>query len=118
MSSLAERTCVPCKGGIPPLRPDQIDPLLRELGNGWTVVRAVGDTSDGGLRLEKLYRFENFRQALEFVVRIGEVSEQQKHHPDVHLAWGKVTVEIWTHKIDGLTESDFILASKCDRVQE
>jgi 4a-hydroxytetrahydrobiopterin dehydratase len=106
MADLAERECVPCKGGVPPLAPADIASLVAQL-EGWTVV--------DNHHLEKSYRLKDFAQALDLVNRIGRIAEQQNHHPDIYLAWGRVDVEIWTHKIDGLTESDFILAAKCDR---
>ncbi len=105
MSKLAARSCVPCKGGVPPLNTEQISPLLAEL-DGWEVV----DTH----HLEKQYKCKNFVEALALVNRIGAIAEEQNHHPDVFLAWGKVGVKIWTHKINGLTESDFVFAAKCD----
>jgi 4a-hydroxytetrahydrobiopterin dehydratase len=107
MSGLAERSCVPCRGGVPPLGVDEITPLLAQL-DGWKVV--------DNHHLEKCYKLEDFAQALELVNRIGAIAEEQGHHPDLVLAWGRVEVKIWTHKINGLTESDFILAAKCDAV--
>jgi 4a-hydroxytetrahydrobiopterin dehydratase len=108
-SDLANRDCVPCRGGIPPLAGAELDRLLAELGpNDWRVV--------DGHHLDKEYRFPDFVSALAFVNRVGEEAERQGHHPDLHLAWGKVRVTIWTHKIDGLTESDFVLAAKLDRL--
>jgi 4a-hydroxytetrahydrobiopterin dehydratase len=108
MSELARKQCVPCMGGVPPLAGKKIESLLEELGNGWVVVE--------NHHLEKEYTFEDFRRALEFTNRVGELAEEQGHHPDLHLAWGRVKIVIWTHKIDGLTESDFILAAKCDEL--
>jgi len=108
MSELAEKECVPCKGGVPPLRGRDLTILLEELGNGWKIVDEH--------HLEKEYKFKNFREALDFTMKIGELAEAQGHHPDIYLAWGKVRLIIWTHKIDGLTESDFILAAKADRL--
>ena len=108
MSELAAKQCVPCKGGVPPLAGEQLDDLLQQLGpNGWRVI--------AGHHLEKSYKFPDFVQALAFVNRVGAVAEAQGHHPDIALGWGKVTVTIWTHKIAGLTESDFILAAKADQ---
>lgn len=103
--TLAARDCVPCKGGVPPLTAAEIEPLLRQI-EGWQSV--------DGHHLSKTYRFKDFAGALAFVDRIGAMAEQQWHHPDVYLAWGVVRVDIWTHKINGLTESDFIFAAKCD----
>jgi|SRR5579863_210099 len=102
---LAEKTCVACRGGIPPLPADVSAALLREL-DGWELV--------DNHHLAKTYRFKNFADALAFVNRVGAIAEDQNHHPDIWLAWGKVKLEIWTHKIDGLTESDFIFAAKVD----
>jgi len=108
MSDLATLQCVPCKGGTPPLKGPELDDLLARLGNEWRVVDEH--------HLEKEFRFKDFRQALDFTIRVGDLAEEQGHHPDIYLAWGKVRVTVWTHKIDGLTESDFIFAAKCDRV--
>jgi 4a-hydroxytetrahydrobiopterin dehydratase len=110
MSDLATRDCVPCKGGVPPLEPEQIEPLLAQVDAGWSAVDHH--------HLARTYRFKNFAEALAFTNNVGEMAEAQNHHPDLHLAWGRVTVEIWTHKIDGLHESDFIFAAKCDALHE
>ena len=105
--NLASRQCVPCRGGVPPLSKEQIRPLLTQL-TGWTIV--------DDHHLEKTFLFADFVQALTFVNHVGAVAEENGHHPDVYLAWGKVRLTIHTHKIDGLTESDFILAAKCDEL--
>jgi len=107
MRDLASQQCVPCKGGVPPLAGAALRDLEAELGHGWRVV--------DGHHLEKEYRFKNFREALDFTVRVGELAEEQQHHPDILLAWGKVRLTIWTHKIDGLTESDFVFAAKAEQ---
>ena len=107
MSDLASRSCEPCRGGVPPLKGEALERLLEELGNGWRVIDEH--------HLEKEFLFDDFRQALDFTNRVGELAEAEGHHPDIHLAWGKVRLQIWTHKIDGLTESDFILAARADR---
>ena len=108
MTELAAKQCVPCKGGVPPLAGKELDDLLAQLGpNGWKVVQ--------GHHLEKAYAFPNFALALAFVNRVGAVAEEQGHHPDLTLGWGKVGITLWTHKIDGLTESDFIFAAKADQ---
>jgi 4a-hydroxytetrahydrobiopterin dehydratase len=104
---LAEKRCVPCRGGVPPLTQEQIDTLLPQVA-GWEVVDQH--------HLTKTYTFPDFVSALAFVNRIGEIAEQEGHHPDIYLSWGKVEIRIWTHKINGLTESDFILAAKIGRV--
>jgi len=107
MSVLAQKTCIPCRGGVPPLKGEELDALQEKLGNGWQIINKH--------HLEKEYIFADFRQALDFTVKVGAVAENQGHHPDIYLAWGKVKLTIWTHKIDGLTESDFILAAKADQ---
>lgn len=106
MSDLADKTCVPCQGGIPPLTEAEYAPLLAEL-EGWTVV--------DGHHLAKDYAFPDFKEALAFVNAAGAIAEEQWHHPDFTLAWGKVGITIFTHKIDGLAEADFVLAAKIDR---
>lgn len=103
---LASKQCVPCKGDVPPLSGAALEALQAELGGGWRVVDEH--------HLEKEFRFGNFVDALAFTNRLGALAEEQAHHPDLHLAWGKVRVEIWTHKIDGLTESDFVWAAKAE----
>ncbi len=108
MSELAAKQCVPCRGGVPPLDSRQQAEFLRQV-DGWTV--------EGGHHLTKTYTFPDFAKALAFVNRVGAMAEEQGHHPDIYLTWGKARVEIWTHKIDGLTESDFIFAAKTDQCQ-
>ena len=106
--SLAEQKCIPCSGGVPPLAKDRAEALLRELDQGWRL------NADG--HLERAYAFGDFAQAMAFANKVAEVAEEEGHHPDLHIAWGKCRVEIWTHKISGLTESDFILAAKIDQL--
>ena len=114
MSSLAQRACIPCRGGVPPLDGAQIAPLLAELGAGWRVADRAG-TKHGTVKLLTCtYAFPNFAEAMQAAIQIGQMAEEQQHHPDLHVSWGKLTVEVWTHKIGGLTESDFIFAAKCD----
>jgi 4a-hydroxytetrahydrobiopterin dehydratase len=104
---LAARRCVPCRGGTEPLRGATLAALLTQLGGGW---RAVDEH-----HLEKQFRFRDFAGALAFANAIGALADEQNHHPDLHVAWGRLGVTIWTHKIDGLTESDFVFAAKVDR---
>ncbi len=108
LSPLAAEECIPCKGGVPPLKGGELASVARELGSSWHVVDEH--------HLEKEFRFPDFAQALSFTNAVGAIAEREGHHPDIHLAWGKVRIEIWTHKIDGLTRSDFILAAKIDRI--
>ena len=107
MIDLADQKCLPCKGGVPPLPPEKIKELLTQL-SGWEAVK--------NHHLTKKFAFPDFVTALAFVNRIGELAEREGHHPDLHLSWGAVQIEIWTHKIDGLTESDFVLAAKIERL--
>ncbi len=108
MNELASRQCVPCRGGIPPLATEEINKLQAQLA-GWEVVNEH--------HLRKEYEFEDFKEAQDFVNRVGTVAEEQWHHPDICYGWGRAEITIWTHKIDGLTESDFILAAKIDKLQ-
>ena len=105
-TDLAAKQCVPCRGGVPPLEGTELGELHAKLDKAWQVIESHP--------LEREYRFDDFRQALDFTVRVGEMAEEQDHHPDVYLTWGKVKLTIWTHKIDGLTESDFVFAAKAD----
>jgi 4a-hydroxytetrahydrobiopterin dehydratase len=115
MSDLAKRRCEPCAAGTPPIAGADLERLLSQLP-GWSVAGGGGGTrGGGGNRLEKEYRFPNFQQALAFVNRVGEVAEQEGHHPDLELGWGRVKITLWTHSIGGLSENDFILAAKADR---
>jgi 4a-hydroxytetrahydrobiopterin dehydratase len=107
--SLAAKHCVPCRGGVPALAGAELEKMKAQV-DGWQVV--------DGHHLTKSFAFPDFRAALDFVNRIGETAEREGHHPDIYLAWGKVEVKIWTHKINGLTESDFILAAKVDELRE
>ena len=106
---LAGRRCVPCRGGIQPLTPSEAAKLTVQLDH-WKVVEER--------RIEKHFTFPDFRSALAFVNRIGDIAESEGHHPDIALRWGKVDVTLWTHAAGGLTENDFILAAKIDRLQE
>jgi 4a-hydroxytetrahydrobiopterin dehydratase len=107
MPDLADRRCVPCRGGVPPLEGEELGELSRQVP-GWEVVREH--------HLRREFRFRNFREALDFVNRVGELAEEQSHHPDIDFGWGRAEITIFTHKIDGLTESDFVFAAKVDRL--
>lgn len=107
MADLAERQCVPCRGGVPPMKGDEVEKLSAQLPE-WQVVNEH--------HLRKTYRFKDFSETLVFVNRVGELAEEQGHHPDICFGWGKAEITIWTHKIDGLTESDFVLAAKIDKL--
>jgi 4a-hydroxytetrahydrobiopterin dehydratase len=104
---LADKNCVPCRGGIPPLKGKELEKLQQSVP-GWTVAHEH--------HLNRQFKFPDFKQALDFVNRVGAVAEEQGHHPDILLTWGKAEITLWTHSIDGLTESDFIMAAKIDRL--
>lgn len=107
---LAGKDCIPCKGGVPPLKGEELHNLHAQLGSDWNLVEDH--------HLEKTYKFKDFKEALDFTNRVGAIAESENHHPDILTAYGKVTVSIHTHKIDGLTESDFVFAAKVERAYE
>ena len=104
---LADKKCVPCRGDVPPLKGMELEKVHASVPQ-WIVER--------GHHIHREYRFPDFKQALDFVNRVGAIAEEQGHHPDILLGWGKADITLWTHKIDGLSESDFIMAAKIDRV--
>ncbi|MGA2966036.1 MAG: 4a-hydroxytetrahydrobiopterin dehydratase [Terriglobales bacterium] len=108
--TLAEQTCLPCRGGVQALKGEKLAELHRQLAGPaqWNVVNEH--------HLVRDYKFPDFKSALAFVNRVGEVAEEQGHHPDILLGWGKVEITLWTHGADGLTESDFILAAKIEQI--
>ncbi len=105
MTELANRNCVPCRGDTPPLKGEELEDLRRQVPD-WEVVEEH--------HLRRAFKFKNFREALGFVNRVGELAEEQGHHPDISFGWGYAEVTVFTHKIDGLTESDFVFAAKVD----
>jgi|SRR5690349_2984158 len=107
MSSLASKTCVPCRGGVPPLKGKELSDLHKQVPQ-WEIV--------DDHHIMRTFTFPDFRKALEFVNKVGDLAETQGHHPDILLAWGKAQITLWTHKINGLTESDFIMAAKIDEI--
>ncbi len=109
MGNLADRTCTPCHAGTPPLDKAALAPLLGQL-RGWRI--------EGGKKLAKSYRFGGFVEAVAFVDAIVPLAEAEGHHPDLFVQWGEVGVFIWTHAAGGLTENDFVLAAKIDRMHE
>jgi len=109
-SDLADRTCIPCRGGVAPLRGKDLSDLHRLLTDPaqWSIVDEH--------HIVRAYKFPDFKSALAFVNKVGAIAEEQGHHPDILLGWGKVEITTWTHAVDGLTESDFILAAKIDQL--
>ena len=105
---MADKECKPCKGSVPPLKGEELRELHVKLGNNWQLINDH--------HLEKEYPFKDFKNALAFTNRVGELAESVSHHPDINLSWGKVKITIYTHKINGLSESDFIFAAKTDRL--
>lgn len=107
--ALADKQCVPCRGGVPPLKGQELE-NFRQSVPSWSVINEH--------HIQRQFAFPDFKKALEFVNRVGDLAEEQGHHPDIFLAWGRVEITLWTHKIDGLTESDFIMAAKIDRAHQ
>src|SRR5581483_8038088 len=107
MNELSSKNCVPCRGGVPPLQGEELQKLAKQV-SAWKVV--------DGHHITRAFTFPDFRQALDFVNKVGELAESEGHHPDIFLTWGKAEITTWTHKINGLTESDFILAAKIDKL--
>lgn len=108
MTELLSKKCVPCSVGVPTLKEEEINKYLKDLKEGWEVV--------DNKYIEKTYKFKDFQEALHFTNKVGEIAESEGHHPDIFLAWGKVQIKLWTHKIGGLHENDFILAAKIDNI--
>ena len=106
-TDLAAKNCVPCRGGVPPLKGPELKSLASQVKD-WEVVNEH--------HIKKTFKFSDFRSALDFVNKVGNLAEGQGHHPDIFLAWGRAEIRLWTHKIDGLTESDFIMAAKIDKL--
>ncbi len=109
-TTLADKTCTPCRGGIPPLTPEQASRYVSQAPQ-WKLL-------DDSRRIERTYWFSNFREAFGFVQRMGELAEAEGHHPDIAFGWGRATVSLQTKKIKGLHENDFIMAAKFDRIAE
>lgn len=103
---LAKNSCMPCKGGVPPLRGEALDPFVKELGDTWSCIEDH--------HLEREYKVDGYAPAVAFANVVAGIAEEQDHHPDILFAWGNVKVTIWTHKIDGLTPSDFFFAAKVE----
>jgi len=108
VDTLVGKTCTPCKGGVPPLTPQEAEALHAQI--------PLWDVRDVALRIERTFRFRNFREALTFVQHVGELAEAEGHHPDISFGWGYVAVTLQTKKIKGLHENDFIVAAKMDRL--
>ena len=110
MSDLADQKCIPCSIGTPPLEGEELDSYYQQISDEWQLVEKH--------HLERNFTFKNFRQALDFTNEIGELAEKEGHHPDIALSWGKVVLTLYTHKIDGLSDADFVFAAKVDKLTE
>ncbi|NLW21826.1 MAG: 4a-hydroxytetrahydrobiopterin dehydratase [Tissierellia bacterium] len=108
MSNLADKKCIPCSIGAPTLYPEEIEELKGSISQEWQVL--------DNKKLERTFKFKNFKEALDFTNKVGNIAEEEGHHPDIFLSWGKVIITLWTHKIGGLHENDFILAAKIDKL--
>ena len=108
MSTIAQRHCTPCEKGAKPLQGTALEEQIDQLGEGWAVI--------DGKRLQKEFRFSDFREALDFVNRVGTLAEEENHLPNIDFTYGKATISLWTHKIDGLHANDFIMAGRIDRL--
>lgn len=108
MQDLTQKHCVPCEGGIPPFDLEQIESYKKEISTDWQVL--------DGKKLERKFKFEDFKEAMEFVNKVAEVAESEQHHPDIKIFYNLVTITLWTHAIAGLSENDFIMAAKIDKI--
>jgi 4a-hydroxytetrahydrobiopterin dehydratase len=106
---LAERHCVPCEGGVDPYAPDEAQAMMQRLSEGWLLV-------DDAHLLVKEFRFKNFADAMVFANKVADIAEVEQHHPDLAISWGNVSIELTTHAIAGLSENDFVLAAKIDKI--
>ena len=111
MSDLAEKKCIPCEGGIPSFKIDEIHKYLKKV-DGWD----VKSNQDKSFYLIKDFKFKNFIESQNFIIKVGELAEKENHHPDISFGWGYCSIKIFTHAIQGLAESDFILAAKIDQI--
>ena len=109
---LHDKNCIPCKGGIPPFAISEIHKYLKKV-DGWDVKKKEGET----YFLEKKFTFKNFSESQQFVSQVGNIAENEGHHPDIMFGWGYAKIQIFTHKIKGLVESDFILAAKINKIK-
>lgn len=105
---LSKKKCIPCEGGTPPLKAEKIADYISELHDKWEVV--------DNKKIKKEFKFKNFLEAIEFLNKIAKIAEQENHHPDIHIYYNRVLIELWTHEVGGLSENDFILAAKIDEL--
>jgi 4a-hydroxytetrahydrobiopterin dehydratase len=109
-SSLVTKKCTPFEGGVPPLTEEQIQPFLKQINSAWEVI--------DGKKVRREFAFNDFQETMTFVAGVAELAETENHHPDMHVSYNKVVIELWTHKINGLFDNDFILAAKIDQLYD
>ncbi len=109
MTDLVTKKCVPCEGGIPPFTPLEVEKYLKEISSDWITLEDK--------RLERKFKFKDFKEAMEFVNKVADVAELEQHHPDIKIFYNMVTITLWTHAISGLSENDFIMAAKIDHTR-
>lgn len=109
-TNLTEQHCVPCEGGVPPLADAEIQKYLTEVGGNWDHVPSLVH------KIKKEFKFKDFKEAMAFVNQVADLAEAEGHHPDIHISWNKVRLELFTHAIHGLSENEFILAAKIERL--
>jgi len=109
-TSLVDKKCVPCEGGIPPLKGEEITKFMGQLDPAWEVVN--------GKKIRREFQFKDFKQTMAFANNVADLAEDEGHHPDFRISYGKLIIELWTHKIGGLFDNDFILAAKIDRLSK
>jgi len=105
---LTQKKCIPCEAGTPPLKKDEVEKYLSQLKTSWEVLENT--------KIKKKFIFKDFKKAMEFVNKVAEIAETESHHPDIYIFYSKVEIELWTHAIGGLSENDFIMASKIEEI--
>lgn len=108
MSNLVNKKCVPCEGGVLPFSASEVEKYRQEISQEWNVIEEK--------RLERKFKFEDFKKSMEFVNKVAVVAEEEQHHPDIKIFYNLVTITLWTHAISGLSENDFIMATKIDNI--
>jgi len=125
MENLSTKKCIPCQGGIPPLTEEEVKKYLPQIKEDWEVLSInIGqdnnppslEASSRQRKLHKEFKFNSFKEAIDFTNKVAEIAESENHHPNILINYNKVSIDIWTHKIDGLHENDFILAAKMDNL--
>lgn len=107
-TSLVSKKCIPCDAGTPPLKPSEYEPLLRQLKSDWEVIEEK--------KIKHEFKFEGFREAIGFVNKVADLAEEEGHHPNFHIYYSRVVIDLYTHKINGLSENDFVLAAKIEEI--